>query len=891
MKILRGLSKMLIVRQRLFRKRLPIFVAILVGFVGLGLTPALAVDERVIDVVSVNWPGSAPLYATVNEIAAAVDTDVNARWKAYTTQVGAPTDRTISFKSGQILDAPIALQTRMPCTGSGATDFISSMRIEAYKRLGITDYSKRYLIIAAPKAGCVWSGRAPMGGPKSVSGSLVLHDSGSAFVIAHELGHTFGLGHSNFLRCDSNKLDGPWGEDCKAVEYGGVIDVMGNVDTNSTLNTYHQWRMGYLEDSQVKQVWQSETLTLAPSDFATGLKAIYLRDGNAAYWIEYRRANPDLLYKAGLVVFRLDPPPISSVVSPNPEDAAASEFGDGLGTDVWMLNMDNFKYVLSRGSGSMTTTNGSLYSGNVTLSATTSDTGAVVTIKRKADVTPPPVPALIDVNQWRYPGIEITKPGYQDADTAIASYQVSVDGVISDVPITETDNWYPTVLNPFTAPKTVHVRDLPEGSYMFSLRAIDVAGNKSEWSTPVKVTIDRGRPTVTNDFNVVAVSTDQISAAWSGAKDAGSGLCQTNLVNDEGLVLQSSTAKSAPVIKITNGVAITAKAQVFDCIGNGVTGDLSITNSLTSADKSSRTGKWTAAGAAYGVGALKCTGKCTASLSVKGRNDVLVGTGAAVVSVGTKNLATIADSKAAKLRVGASFDVGNVKKVVRISGSNFVLIALASVTASFTNQKNLDRLPAVSDPSLTDDKQVALAKFGFNAGDFSQEWTVLPMGRGTTTDDPTLDLCNATYASEKDRVERRQVTATKVGSDFSFLSTEVVKYSSAAAAQSAQKELVKALAQCQIDKGYTDTTGALVPYVFNEIKNIPTGVAPEGLRVFVHATIDSGIRARQLLGFYQFNGAMFTGLYVMSASETPFTDAQVSTWLQVAATMASRLKG
>ena len=83
----------------------------------------------------------------------------------------------------------------------------------------------------------------------------------------------------------------------------------------------------------------------------------------------------------------------------------------------------------------------------------------------------------------------------------------------------------------------------------------------------------------------------------------------------------------------------------------------------------------------------------------------------------------------------------------------------------------------------------------------------------------------------------------------------------------------------------------MVPYSFAEIKNIPAGLMPDSSRVLVRATIDSGENTRQLLGFYQFNGAIFTGLYVMTVSQSPYTDEQVSTWLQVAATMASRLKG
>lgn len=872
-------------------KRISIVVISIFGFVGLGLSPAQAVDERVIDIVTVSWAGSTTPPATVDQLAVLVNTEVNKSWKSFTTLVGDSKDRSISFVAGKTLATPIVLNSRMACSGPTSMDFMNYTRIEAYRRLGITDDSNRYLIINAPKAGCVWSGRAQLGAPTEIMGTLVLHDTDDPFVITHELGHTFGLGHTNFLRCDNAKFDGPWSNTCKAVEYGGIIDVMGNVETTSPLNTYHQWRMGLLDTSQVKQVWQSETLTLAPSDFANGLRAIYIRDGKSAYWIEYRRSLNGVGYKPGLVIFRIDPPPISSIVSLNPEDSLAAEFGQGIGTDIWMLNLDGFKYSNSTlNGGSMTALSATTYSGNVSFGAVASETGALVTISIKADITPPPTPVLIAFNEWRYPSIEITKAGYTDADTAIASYQASIDGVMKDLPIAEVEKWKPTYLNPFSAPKTVHVKDLPEGSYTFSLRAIDLAGNKSQWSSPMKVTIDRGRPVVTSDFNVSAINGDQLSLAWTGAKDAGTGLCQTNVVNEEGLVMQSSTAKSAPIIKLTNGIAIKATAQIFDCIGNGVTGDLSVVNSFISGDKSSRTGKWAAAGPSYGAGSLRCVGKCTASFSGASRFEVLVGTGAAVVSAGAKTLATIPDSKVAKLRIGASVDTGVGTKVVRISGSNFVLIGLATVAASFTNIQDLDRLPAMSDSSLSDAKQSALAKFGFIASDFSQEWTVLPMSGGTTLNDPSLDLCNATYASEKDRVERRQVTATKVGSAFTFLSTETVRYSSAAAAQAAQKELVKAMAQCVTEKGYKDTTGLQVPYTFTEIKSLPNGLVAEGSRVLVRAQIDSGIRARQLLGFYQFNGDFFTGLYVMTASETGFTDAQVATWLQVAVVMAQRLQ-
>ena len=863
------------------RKRVSVFIAIVFAIASLGLAPAYAVDERVIDVVAVTWNGAATALSNPKTIAGVIDTEVNADWKKFTTMVGATTDRTISFKTGKVLETPITLPSKMACTGSAASEFMTSIRSEAYRRLGVANSFNRYLVVYSPKAGCVWSGRAGLGGPKSVSGTLVMHDSDSSFVIAHELGHTFGLGHSNFLRCDNGAKDGAWSETCKAVEYGGTIDVMGNLDTTSPLSTYHQWRMGYMEDSQIKQVWQSEVVTLSPSDFANGVKAIFIRDGKAGYWIEYRRKTDGVAYKPGLAIYRLDPPPVSAIVSPNPQDSTAEEFGAELGIDVWMLNLDDYKYLTASAvSGSMTGTTATTYSGNVSFSAVASETGAVVTVTKKVDTTPPPTPVLVPVAQWQSPNMVIVKEGNEDADTAIVGFEAQIDGVVKTLKASDVDGWVPTYLSLFVPPKTVYLRDLSEGSYTFSIRAIDMQGNKSEWSKPEQVIIDRAYPVVTNNFVLTGATTNELTVGWKGATDAGAGICQVNVVDEEGLIIQSSTVKNAPTFTLKTGVALAGTAQVFDCVGNGQSGDLSITNTFIGAAKSSRTGKWVAAPPSFGTGALKCVGKCTASITTSGKFDVVLGAGSATVAVGGKTVKSITTS--------GSFDVGSTKKVVGISGSNFVLVGLAAVTTTLGSLREIASPPAVIDTSLTNEKQAKLAKLGFRATDFTQEWSVLPMAGGTTLVDPSLDLCNGKFDSERDRTERRQVLASKEGSPFSFLSTEVVKYSSVAAATAAQKELVKVLAQCQIDKGYKDTTGTLVPYDFKVLNNIPTGVVAEGNRVFVHAIIDTGEQARSLLGFYQFSGDTYSGLYVLKTEV--FTDAQVAKWLNVAVTMAKRLQ-
>ena len=858
-----------------------------------GLSPASADQTRYIDVVAVTWPGAKSFGVTTSQVESAITNDVNARWKSFTTIEGDTKSRTINFVHGKTLQETLVISRPMSCGGEGSTSFMTSIQIETYKQLGISDWGSRYLVILVPDAGCIWMGRALMGSNDYPGGVMTLHNSASAFVIAHELGHTVGLGHSNFLRCDSGAKDGTWGGDCKAVEYGGTVDAMGNVDVSTPLSTYHQWRMGLLDKEEIQQSWLNDTIDLSASDVIGTTRAIFLRDGKSTYWVEYRRANAKASYKPGLVIYRTDPPPSSAVVSPNPEDSQVGPISTAVGSDIWMLNWDNYTYVRSQASGSMTLPQGNtarVYSGNIaiTASATSNPNVVKVSITRKPDTTPPPTPLLSSNSTWLYPGAEILSPGYDDGESAIAGFEVQADGKEISLPVTNVEKWTPTYLNPFSPPKTLQVRDLPEGSYSLSVRATDLWGNKSAWSAPVKAVIDRSDPVVTSDMKIVSVKDGKFEISWNGITDVGSGLCLTQISNSDGWVSLRSTDKTSPRLSIQNSGALQGTLHVFDCLGNGKTGDLKIDTSFLSADKSKRTGTWAMA-PDLGSGAMKCIGKCAAIFTVSGNVGVLAGNGSASVLVASKPVATISNSTSNQLRLGASVSLGKRNQIVRISGANFTLVGLAKLDVTIDKLVDIDRTPPKVDESLADPIQKGLSALGFNQDDFTADWTVLPMNRGTTLLDPSLDLCSANYPSETGRQYRRQLQVTKPGSPFAFLSTEVVKYRGKREADQALSELKSRYSDCVKNKGGIESSGAFVDYSFTEIpQNIASRFNSNG-SVLVRAQIGKDANTRQLLAFYQYNGEYFTGMYLVKNGTSAFTDAEVQKWAEVALVMKSRL--
>jgi len=98
-------------------------------------------------------------------------------------------------------------------------------------------------------------------------------------------------------------------------------------------------------------------------------------------------------------------------------------------------------------------------------------------------------------------------------------------------------------------------------------------------------------------------------------------------------------------------------------------------------------------------------------------------------------------------------------------------------------------------PSVTDPDRHVLSGLGLRPGDVSGGRNVFLYEKGGTLEDPTLDLCNATFPSERLRTARLQLVDVNASGDAS-LSTEAVLYRSPAAAAQAFSEIRKARADC-----------------------------------------------------------------------------------------------
>lgn len=124
-------------------------------------------------------------------------------------------------------------------------------------------------------------------------------------VVAHEIGHNYGLPHSNLWQVSDGNPISPSGTD---LEYGDVFDVMGSAA--GFVNDFSHWNkslLRWLPDGSITTAPASGTYRIHRFDhpnanlaLARGLKIV--RDSTYDYWIGYRRGTTNASMNGGAYV-------------------------------------------------------------------------------------------------------------------------------------------------------------------------------------------------------------------------------------------------------------------------------------------------------------------------------------------------------------------------------------------------------------------------------------------------------------------------------------------------------------------------------------------------------------------------------------------------------------
>jgi hypothetical protein len=140
-------------------------------------------------------------------------------------------------------------------------------------------------------------GQLPIGGARHVWVNPVLSNGvPTTSVIAHELGHNFGVDHAGGLVCAAGGVRISFSEACAADagqltnQYLDPFDVMGSGARQES--AYHKWESAWLPSSSVLSVTRSGTYLVAPEEQASNdlqLLEVPRGAGLPSYWLDFRQ--------------------------------------------------------------------------------------------------------------------------------------------------------------------------------------------------------------------------------------------------------------------------------------------------------------------------------------------------------------------------------------------------------------------------------------------------------------------------------------------------------------------------------------------------------------------------------------------------------------------------
>jgi PKD repeat protein len=170
-----------------------------------------------------------------------------------------------------------------PFTGSSKADALA-------KSAGYDPATYDFYVYVFPHLPCGWAGLASVGSP-----GAWINQALSTYVVAHEVGHNYGLLHAHSRDCGST----PVGPACSESEYGDPFDTMGG--SSRQFNAFHKYQLDWFPaaGSVATRSSGSGTYTLSPLEASSGLRAVQVPTSTSGtYWIEFRQASTG--FDAGL---------------------------------------------------------------------------------------------------------------------------------------------------------------------------------------------------------------------------------------------------------------------------------------------------------------------------------------------------------------------------------------------------------------------------------------------------------------------------------------------------------------------------------------------------------------------------------------------------------------